>query len=790
RRATPRRALAGGGEAGPGRTEARGALAAGGPDEPWLLDATGGDRGTLLAPPEPWSGRVLEEDSGRPIEGVRVVLSHGSLRVDTATDAEGDFDLAWPAGHAAELSVVHPGYVDVRSPTVDLSQDGRFFLQRSARLLGRVEPWPPPGLAESADPPHALLWGHDLRVRSQEAQQSVPLDRQGRFLFPDLAPGAWNVSVLAPGVLVEPLGGIELDPGEEREVRLLAERGGVLVARVVVAGTDTPLSGVRVSARSKQRPLPPGAEGAFDVEGETGADGEVRLEGLSGGQQRVSLRLPWGAKETARAELPPTLGTVSKTFEVAPPARLAGTVVDADGEPLPGARVVVLTPGQRGELEKAFRTGGDMKRPGAETDEHGAFAIEGVQPEREHVVLAFPPGGLEAGPPGSVKVGPLAADGAEEGLVVRLPSGARLSGRVRADDGVPIDAAEVTLRAVHVRTSAPYRETVSGAEGFFEFSGVPVGAVVVEAAAEGFRTRRKRVEIGPEGMGEVELTLPSAFVVEGRVADERGAGVSGLQVRLAIEEGSPEAAALKAAGGNGMKYLAFTDGYGRFRFDRLTRGRWHPAVRANDWELAHAEPAWVDLPGSDEILLQLARRPRPELAGFRGEVWTSDGGPLEDFKVRGIGKSALLTIRGPRVEVSGLEPGRRRVTFQAKGYVPERRGPFEIQPAEMVELGRVELVRGTRLTVKVRDDQGRPVDQAQVLLRPIAAEKGGAVQGAQTWRLERRSKGNYRAEAVPRALWRLKVSRAGFRNYSERIEVREKASQELKITLSRTQENR
>ena len=710
------------------------------------------------------------------------MLVHGGYTVDARSDAEGDFDLEWPAGYAAELAVMHAALVDHLAAAVDLEEDGRVFLERSARLIGHIAPWPPPGLEESASP-EALLWSHDRRKRPEEGHRTSGIDGNGRFLFHDLSPGAWNVAVCVPGSLVDVEGGVEIDPGEERELHLQARRGGTLRARVTRRGSGQVVAGVEVSARSQRITLPPGSEGAFERSAQTNDRGEVELTGLAPGNHRLRLGLPWGGDENASITVPETLGVIEETFEVAPPARLSGHVLDAEGKPLDGARVVLLPRGERAALERAFKRDGRIDRPGAVTADGGAFLIEGVEAEERLTLLAFPPGGVQEGPPGSVTVGPVEPEGVEADVVVRLPAGAPLSGRVLADDGLPVSAAEVTLLAVHKSASAPFRSTVADAEGFFRFDAIPVGAAVVEAKAHGFRPRRKRVDVGPAGVEDVVVELAASFLVEGRVVDERGAGRSGVQVRLQIDEGTPEAQALADAGGKGMKYLDFTDGYGRFRFDRLTRGRWVPSVRPADWELGHADPTKLILPGDTALVLELRRLPRPELTVITGEVWALDGGELNDLRIRGLGRGAVLSTDGGRFEVRGMEPGQRRFDFEADGYVPERIGPIELSPGATTDLGRVQLTPGTRVTVRVQGAKGKGLDKARVMLRPIDPSHGGTTVGARTWRFVKTGKGTYRVEAVPRAKWRLKITHGGYKTHNEVVEVVEQSSQELLIRL-------
>jgi hypothetical protein len=247
-----------------------------------------------------------------------------------------------------------------------------------------------------------------------------------------------------------------------------------------------------------------------------------------------------------------------------------------------------------------------------------------------------------------------------------------------------------------------------------------------------------------------------------------------VHVLLELDPQSPEAAQAQAGRGRAS---AFTDAYGRFRLERLTRGRWVPSIRSGDWELARATPAALELPGDGELLLELQRALQPELASVSGEVWARDGGEALDVRVLGLGRGSVVTTDGPSFRARGVEPGMKKLYVSAQGCVPERRGPLELLPGSELDLGRIELERGTRVTVRVRDAAGKPLDGASVMLRPLPQAKGGPTAGAWKWTLERRDHGIYGADAAPRGRWRLLVTREGLKPHEEVITLGQKAAE-------------
>ena len=92
-----------------------------------------------------------------------------------------------------------------------------------------------------------------------------------------------------------------------------------------------------------------------------------------------------------------------------------------------------------------------------------------------------------------------------------------------------------------------------------------------------------------------------------------------------------------------------------------------------------------------------------------------DGAPVVGLRARGL-KDAAYEVDGGELRVTGLAPGPTRLTLEADGFAPRRLPGFELLPGEDRDLGRLELLPGTRLTVRVRDTTGKPLTGATVRL--------------------------------------------------------------------------
>lgn len=149
-------------------------------------------------------------------------------------------------------------------------------------------------------------------------------------------------------------------------------------------------------------------------------------------------------------------------------------------------------------------------------------------------------------------VAPLAAQTAlpprDRAAVAPVAGTSRIGGRVvQADTGAPVRRALVTLAG----ESSVRREVTTDAEGRYEFSELPAGRFIVTAAKGGYLTlqygQRRPFEPGravslgeDQALGEVDLALPRAGVIAGRVTDERGDPIAGAEVRVERYQYGPD----------------------------------------------------------------------------------------------------------------------------------------------------------------------------------------------------------------------------------------------------------
>lgn len=266
-----------------------------------------------------------------------------------------------------------------------------------------------------------------------------------------------------------------------------------------------------------------------------------------------------------------------------------GRVVDADGEPVQGAEVMVA-----GVPVPAL-----VAHPAGRTDGQGRFSISGLRPGSAAMVAAR----RTRGEPWTVVMpegeGP-ATSGGE--VVVTLPA----RGTIVVDPTLPEGAEVSEVRLFHAVSSMPAEVLLNGLRavgveavpvsgGRFELRGVPHGEYVVLARAGEHVLAQQEVELTAERV-EVDLVFEDEPPYRIRVVDdETGEPVARAAVALQWNRVSGPAAAHGWTGADGLVELSPS----RERFDQMNVRVEHPGY-AVQWRI-DAVPQ--DEEGGDEIRL-------------------------------------------------------------------------------------------------------------------------------------------------------------------------------------------
>jgi RNA polymerase sigma factor (sigma-70 family) len=247
-------------------------------------------------------------------------------------------------------------------------------------------------------------------------------------------------------------------------------------------------------------------------------------------------------------------------FQMEKATTMGGRVVDQDGKPLAGATVVA-------DVSKGYprsRQWVDFKFETTRTDADGRWSFSGV-PEK----------------PDSVKLGvhhplclsdrtfiamdafqPLAAlrDGS---ATLRLRRGTVIEGRVLSPDGKPVKEAEVFYGPGRQYANAiPPLKTDE--QGRFTIGVEPGTINTVTAQAPGFGPALRPLRVGSEPT-RVEITLPAARVLRGRVVDPSGKPVP--HATLWVTWAGPDSPGAARRGNEVLAHELKTDTDGRFTWN-------------------------------------------------------------------------------------------------------------------------------------------------------------------------------------------------------------------------------
>lgn len=353
------------------------------------------------------------------------------------------------------------------------------------------------------------LWGPDDRDYFHYGyNEDRATDDLGRFRFTDLAPGGYTISTKKRGES-ETTKDVKLAADADLlDVVITVDVGTPLTVTVVDDG-DQPLSGVYVMAFGGNG-MSPGAE--------TNSSGiaQVTVRG-SALQLRASCRV-----DDPRALLsPPMRPIVSGEREVKlvmkRGARLAGTVLDPDGNPVAGAQIAVTPANPSVGILPA--------------DESGHFSTI-VEQGRTYAVVfdgMTDQGNRPKPTPWAARADDVAAGTTD--LVLRCERVAQdrtFTVKVVMPDG----RSPAGTRVMLLSASGAYQPTAAmGDDGRAEFTKLPARQLSAMAWPQGDLLGPLAQSVVPQGQ-EIVLTMRRALAITGTVVDADGKPVKGAYVRV------------------------------------------------------------------------------------------------------------------------------------------------------------------------------------------------------------------------------------------------------------------
>jgi protocatechuate 3,4-dioxygenase beta subunit len=711
------------------------------------------------------SGRVVDA-SGVPIEGATGRLVRGgenSFQVFRwtlggaafRTGRDGSFKaMRVPPGNGQVLTVQHPDYetrtIGGVSLAIGATSRLNIVLRRGLSLRGVVK--------DERDLPIAgaeVQLIRDYRFQSRGAQFAFvggpggPARREtapdGRFEFKGVTTGDYRMTVSKKGWGREQIASLRVTDGKVPDPLEIVLRPGATINGYVREKSGSGAAGYRVFARLTGTATSMGLFGAPGGEEVTGSDGSFVIEGLTAGEAYDLQAVGEAGLGARKVGVPAPADGVELT--VSGRGRIRGVALDADsGRPIRDFEVT-YTPSRAGGMVMRISTprGRGPGQAVAFHAEDGAFTLEDVAAGKWDVdVLAE---GYQSGRAGGVVV----EEGVPaEGVEVRLSRGGIISGRVLdARFGRVVRDAAIRAALSGSRPQMRFgpgddgRQASSDADGHFELPGLAPGTYSVTATHPEWSEATEKVEL-KEGAVTVDIRMNAGASIVGAVVGTGQRPVGGASISLGAPAGASDPFGDQST---------VADDAGRFRFERLTPGRYTLTASLRN---QFSSPAEVVLPSGDaarEVTLSLGVGAliRGVVSGLadaqRIGVNVNASGP-EDFF------ASTRTEAAGTFEFSGVPAGPINLTASAGDFISgsRRAGAQVIVPQGQLEVSaEIVFAPGFRLGGHVTRG-GKPVVDAVVNAFPEAgAGSGGSARTdeAGAFALEGLAAGTYNVMVMP-----------------------------------------
>ena len=461
---------------------------------------------------------VVRDISGGVVEGASVWAANGNWmamgRSVTITDADGRFEV-WVEPGSVRVHADADGYAPSQRSGAAPSAKLEVVLTPESIIVGRVV------LAGSDEPVAGVVvdaggagfFDGDGRART---------DDDGRFKIAKLQPGIYDLSARADELFGEAPEQTHVGLAEtSEEVVIELHPAHMVTGLVTYAGVDG-------------RPCPSGSVNLTDVKDpdedhftEIRDGGEVEIHALMPGTYKVQVQCEGAVSESEYPEVVIADASVSGlVWEVREGLAIAGEVVDANGQPIPGARVYAQMQ-TKADDPRAQQT----RQMSQETLPDGEFRVGGLLPG-SYELSAFAEGFSRRPEPVTVE---LEAGSDRHDVRIEMPAEGVVTGVVRDTRGEGISGVTVRASGLDKRSWA---SAMTDDEGRFTLDHVPPGEARV-SASEGWSAPLRTpgttaddpqgevVQVVANETVEVVLTVESRTArITGRVLDESGAPVT------------------------------------------------------------------------------------------------------------------------------------------------------------------------------------------------------------------------------------------------------------------------
>lgn len=641
--------------------------------------------------------------AGKPVANATVIWSSAVADVIAKTDAQGHYTVPDPARWASGLTVIHPDFATADDTFAPL-ESGPPWLDRALNagvaISGRV-------VGEDGTTPVAKA---DIAVG--ELLLAVSGD-DGAFSIPH-APSKWETISARSGNLLGlraragagpvtiRLGRATAISGTVRNAKTQAAIAAaeVRLARPMLMGRSEPLVSTFTDAKGNYA-LPPVPAGTFIA--------QIVRPGFTG--------TPVNFSGTAGQKL-------TKNLLATEEARVSGSVIDEEKRPIAGARITLSdVDGDR----RPFAMRGRIQREATSAPD-GRFVLL-AQPQADIQINAA----KKAMPSAKSSTLRLKEGERKSGVILTIPRGVALTGRVVAADGKPlsgvgVEAGEASGNnfGVFFRTigdPGSQRDTVrTGSDGSFSMR-VREGLYDVTFTREGLAPKRLRGQQVTAATKPLEVTMEPGADITGRVT-RAGTGVEGVNVD-----------AMSMNGGTG----AVTGPDGSFRIADLEPGQVMLAFRKPDAFIqvmrnvtAPTRDLAIELPAGGRITGRVFdKASHAPITSFQAGINTSRSGGGRVMMTPPLMRS--FTSDDGTFVLENVPPGDTQVIVNAPGYTAGNVPGVIVEDGKTIAGIEVGLETGTRLTGRVTSSEGEPIPGATVRQGeggPMRAREGTAITDA------------------------------------------------------------
>jgi RNA polymerase sigma-70 factor (ECF subfamily) len=585
----------------------------------------------------------------------------------------------------------------------------------------------------------------------------VPLDAvaRGRVLDPQDRPvaGARVGPSYQGGVRTDADGRFEVPVEKTSSVTLYVDAHGFVQLRqnvdVSTGSCDVELhlrAANRIHGRvtdSEQRPIAGATVRTFHTiyaeAAETGADGRFVVDNLDPSLQQHSLFARKDGYVEGKADVKATGADVEQDLVLEQGVEVRGVVVGPQGQPVPAATVFLgFSPSAYNRQDAVSAADGSFAFACvAAGDETLNVERRGLAGKRMKLHVPKPPAA-----PVTVRV--------------ELEAGHFIGGGASSADGKPVVGVSIAPRL-----GDEYLDGIRGktdAKGRFRLDGVPASGLSLEFYGAG--ALRLVQPVATVDRDDLAVTLERHGHMAGTVVDGRtGKPVANFRIRFGqarLRDGEQSGGGYSATWVRGGK--AFHDEHGVFKIDEEVRvgsvfaleasaDGYGPTVSDHVVVALEPDPAQLVIalyPGTTITGVVRERGTGVPIAGARLKAFAS-GRPLQPHEPNDDEGRPLATSdeRGA-FHLDNVGLGDISIAVEHADWLATTHGPIAVAPGVTVPPQEIQLGRGATVTVDVRNADGTPMPDAEILLFGREGRQlPGKSDATGTARIERVPPGEY-----------------------------------------------